>query len=790
MHSRRLSILLALALTSPLPAQWLFGQGGSPDPAPEAPPAPSSGLHLTEVIPPHPFVIGRDNLAFQNPHGALSVGGFAGNCYTMAWTARLFRQAALFRPEAGTEPRLDLQAVAATVNSPAFPRPPFPVPGAASLYQLSALPADAPDAFEPWVRATLSADARLDDAVPAGPRAPERLLQLYRLISTVHYLHYIQEQLGEFTRLVALGALAHQGSMPQRLNQTTLALTSHLLQADQTPILLIFNPDPAVTYGHAVLGYKLVEARDAGGALRHTDLYVYDSNLQHGDQLDETVLRFDAATGRHHLYRRRATTGELVPDDYYDRADWFTGPDVAVHVMNDPNQDPERRQRLAAKLMAAAEETSYMLVGDRFLEDLTTRSPEQSGIEQDLKRFVFRLQEARRHHGDPLQPELPSEASEDTFRRFLLLHCTRVLDEVAPYLLPAGVALKDAALDLPRGTPNRLTLHLAITLEGSGSLDEILAGLRSSALLAGATDLEAMLRGARDLIAGQRVDLDLRLEIEKGAALDPRLGAYGPRVRLVGSRIRIGTLDRTPPAEGDRISTRTAWFAPATEHQLHLDERVLDSLLQRLLTDTGVLGKTWTQTNLLPGGLKRDLEVTVDSAALQCNASGLQLSFELHGLAGVTGQRTGYVFDTSTNRGDRVVLPLSLQVSTPGELRVGLVPWGHLNVDDGLGGLTNGGMAFVLEALFPYFTGWIEDTLTEQVEGAVALVPGETVAVEDLRVKTGDGETLGFSANVPKVRMDVDATARKLAGGGLGLRISGVEVASDRLVLVFRESRR
>jgi hypothetical protein len=432
--------LLSLLCASGAAAQGLFGLGdalGTPEARAPEPALMTPGPRTYE--PTRPFVIGRDNLGFENLSGAISISGMSGNCYTLAAVSKLFHEAAEFRPQHLVNPAIAPEHLDTTLRSRAYPNPSFPVRGFPNLYEMTTAP-DGVDA-ERWMEGWARYHAGLEPAPPAGPDAlnTDAMVEVYQMISTIHYMHYVQFQAGDLLGSAVRQATQGGAAVPEVMARTVREVKAELA-ADRLPLICIFNPRPEVFFGHVVLGYKLVEVPAEG----YVDIYVYDSNAQYAGSrrlpevdTDESILRVHE-DGRLELKARKAD-GDVVDLGMYDDDEWFTDADATVLlVLDDLESDDSLRERLADKLAGARENTGYVLATGDLLERLTTISPEDSPLSQDVAAFV---RAAAAVSGGPT---LPEGAGVTELNAFLEEHADQALRTVFPLALPDGVRVEDS----------------------------------------------------------------------------------------------------------------------------------------------------------------------------------------------------------------------------------------------------------------------------------------------------------------------------------------------------------
>jgi len=311
---------------------------------------------VVQVQPP--FEIGKHNLGFCNPSGAVSMGNMNGNCYTMAHVARLFCEGARFEATvpSGRRSGFRMEELRGWLTGGAS-GPRFPVYGYESLYAMTNVPGMA--GLAEWLEAATRGSLGMGGmpTTMGGPGAAQAddLVAMDQLVTAIHYTHYIQVVGPTFIEKVVgpllAGASTHGGitlKSVERMNES--------LEKNRLPLICIFNPKDV--FGHVVLAYKTVRPREGG----HTDVYVYDSNEHHGGNLDETAFRVDDRTGLFEIWTKRRADGTMVSRGPLSGFWWCKQPgDVFLAVLPDPFLTSRDRNELAGKLEFTDEGAGYIL---------------------------------------------------------------------------------------------------------------------------------------------------------------------------------------------------------------------------------------------------------------------------------------------------------------------------------------------------------------------------------------------------------------------------------------------
>ncbi len=756
-------MLLAGALLPP-PGAAQTGLFGQDEPV-AVPAAPTADVYA----PPRPFVIGRDNLGFANFHGAIRVAGAAGNCYSMAETAKLFYDLAEYRPQAeiGDGRGFHPGEVAVALWSPAYPSVRFPVRGYGTLAETSAVPPDLE--LEGWVEGQVRERAglppRADAGTPAAeaPANGEALIGLYRLITTFHYLHYVQYQASSLVARVAEHAL----SVPDGVRRTTRSAIEelkHRLPLGDLGLLLIFNADPAVTFGHVVLAYRLEEGET------HADIYIYDSNQQFGANRHESVLRVERSTGRFRLLRKDPETGILSPDAMYDGESWFSAAETcSLSLLPDRRLDAEVRRTLAAKLGKLEETAAYAVATGDLVRDLTQVDPSTSPLQRDLLRFVRSVQAIRARSGAPAGPTLPEDASTEDLTRWLEAHLEPGLSQALPWFVPHGIGLSGTRIVPSRNDPNRIRIETTVTLAAGAEPTAVLEALRSSAWLAGEELVAHVVEALGKAFRGAGITAWLAIEVTKGPSPSSRLGKFAPLPELVASRTVVGKLG---PSDED---------PPAAAHRIEIAESFVRRTFEAAMRAQGVVGVRHTfplEVDVAGTKVGTDLVVQLDKLFPHFG----YLAAWLEGA--ISGEVAGVRFSTPYNDYVEVMLEPTRRrnvFEVSGRAKF------YLEVHGAVGWLVDVAASViepVFDTLFCAFAGRVEDFLQEQLETWISLVPGTRIAFHSVELETID-EGTKLSAKLVPFEVDLAATVRRIFGVDPPVVLTQVALEDDRVVLAF-----
>lgn len=742
---------------------WLLGQGPVGRTV-DGPSQENASFPARVIEPADPFVIGRDNLGFANLSGAITIRGMSGNCYTMATVARMFHQAARYRPDERVSPTFTLEDVAGSLRSSSYPGAGFDVRGFPDLFSMSTAPAGVSD--EAWMETWARDQAGLAPAPADTPTALNQgaMTSLYQLVSTIHYMHYVQFQ-AQHLLGAAVSRETRGGASVPAVTGRAVQRVKDDLAANRLSLLCIFNPRPSVFFGHVVLAYKVVEHPGAG----YTDVFVYDSNVQYSGSRwqqeadgDESFLRvFD--DGRLELWQQ-AVSGAERQLSIYSGDDWFEDRDATVLVvLDDLEADDGLRGRLADKVDGAVENAGYLLAVGDLLNSLTRESPQESSLFENLRAFVHQISRM----GGPV---LAEDASVEDLNAFLAAHGDAAVRAVFPMALPEGVELEGFSLVFDGEGQARLETTLVV--RRAGALDALVDAVRASALV-GDADLARLVDAARQSFDGQVLRLSTAVELTKGAG-SARLGAYGPRARLVGSHLVVGDLTPSPPATG-------------SEHTVEVSEEVANRFVRDRLAEVNVIGRRLEYEYEVLGG-DREAYLQVDDVFADSREEAWVLPERLgvraryHGFAGVMSRRRGVSIESD----ETVNLWLRMQPTDQrNHLRVeGWIAGSH-DVDAGVPGV--GLLDGVIRRLFAQALRDLEGQLDSMLEGALA--PYLELVGEGPRIRNLEVDTDSVGADVEPFVVNVEESLARCLGfdaEAVPVAITGVQFRDDRVVVRLR----
>ncbi len=784
------------------PAQPVAGEAPRPEqPAPVEPEAPPVRATVWEPAR-RPFVMGQDNIGFANPGGAVQIAGMSGNCYTMAVVAKLFYQAARYQAQLGQgETRgFDRRELAAALRARDFPATAFPVRGYASLFELSdARSLSGPEAFMDQAsrhRTGLRADPP-DETAPANA---DSLVELYRVITTIHYLHYIQNQaqslVGSLLRHARVGADA----VP-RVQAATIARLKETLPTGELGVLCMFNPDPKVVFGHVVLAYKVVEEEGAP----HTDIYVYEDNQVYDRNTPETILRVERATGKFE-YWEKSPRGVPQRQGNGNPGYSFWNPDTMnLLLMPDSNADPAQREELARKLEASDEATAYVQASGDLIGNLTRRPPPgwyrgqgqvppvrdepaqggnperltESSLGNDIRTFVLALQRSNRHlgvrppflRGEPL----PEDATTAQLNTYLEANTDAVVRNLFPYVLPEGLSLSDTRLRVDETDPNRASLWTTLVIEQRTPIDRILREVESSFLFARDPKVAALVRGASGVFAGEKITLKLRFSLVKGetpAALREKVGRFAPVPNLDGSHAIIGDLQAGTydPAESD--------------HRIEIAERILARSLTAALRSQGAFTKQSFSYSV--GFADHTSDFTLRSAGLDTQTRSLVLTAGFGGFLGFNPFWDDYGSGYSSREPMQARLNVT-KATGKNVFRVSASASGQVSFSDGVTSFLIDkaieAVNLVLGLFLPQIQTAASGFVSAQLGRFVTFANGTSLTFGRPGV-TSRGGVVSLWLPINAFDIDVGATITTLFGSRAPMEVKDIRFTTDRLVLL------
>lgn len=726
-----------------------------------------------------PFRVGVDTLGFSNLNGVVTVAGMSGNCYAMAATTKLFYQAAHFAPEAGERPGFTLAEVAAALRAPGFPQPGFAVRGHADLASLTST-TGLQDAHAWMDQATRHrVGLRTEAPAEAAPRNGDALQDAFRIVTTTHYLHYMQSQAG----MLLGGAVRGQGGA-DALRRTQLATLEELkrtLPRGELGVLTLFNADPRVFFGHVVLAYKVVEPE--GGTT--SDVYVYENNQVYAPGDAETILRVDRTTG-HFEYWSQAAGGQPVKqanDGNPFHYGFWDPSKMLLLLLPDLNAEPALRRDLAMKLSASDEATAYLQASGDLLYQLTRVSPTDAPMRDAFQDYVQALQRSHQRLG--VRPawrtaDLPAGATTDQLNQYLAGTTDRTLREVLPHVLPRDLELTGTRLQFDPADPNKATVETTLTLGPRTEIERLARQLEASFLFTGDAQVATLIRSLGALFRGETVTVKLRMELEKKAtpaALRAKIGDWMPVPTLKSSHLVIGTM-----TAGTHDLTRS-------RHRIEVSERILDKAFQGVLAQA----KAFAPLNFTIPGLqgtrtasfgltKLQLDCQTDSLALRSSFQGFLGVFwnPIQGETGVNYVSNPEVIVRGTPSKGRGKDVFTLRGRTHGWVRA----------RDGLAGF---GVDLVVSALnavagyvFPRATAGANTAVQAQMASVLSFANGTSFSLGTPSITSSAGR---LTMNVPVAPFDVDvgATLATLFGRPVPMEVVDLKVEDDRLVILAQD---
>jgi len=362
-------------------------------------------------------------------------------------------------------------------------------------------------------------------------------------------------------------------------------------------------------------------------------------------------------------------------------------------------------------------------------------------------------------------------ASVAEVNRYLAANTDRAVAIAFPYALPRGFGLRGTKIWFGADNPNRGYLETTLVVEPGAKLDELMTALKQSAVFAGDEQLQRLVGQLQQACAGQRFELTVRLQLDKGPASSARMGQYFVLPAVLESHVVVGNLaTRTEGLTGD--------------HVIEISEPFLQAGTKAALQLAGVLGGTY-DVHYGPSWARRKGSVTVDDLYPDCTTGGLQATAKAHGFFPLVVSDRGVNVSTGGTSG---TLSLSRVWGRQNVFRASASFSGVVRIDTSLGWLVDMGVAELLgmvgEAIFDLFPSGIESFVTGQLGNWVSLCPGSRVKFKDVSLGAS-----GVSFDLEPVDLDLGATVRRFVGDVLPVEVTDVRGKDDRLVLVLSNRR-
>lgn len=713
--------------------------------------------------PSRPFVIGRDNLGFANPSGAVTCASMAGNCYTMAVVSKFFWESARFEPSADDE-GFRVEDMASVLEAGPGTSATFPVGGYESLWAMTHVDGVNGYALASWMEERSRHELGLKPEAPsmADPENTDVLVKLYEVISTIHYLHYQQYQIAGVLEPV-VSNLKEGKTSAARITLESLEAMKHAIRRDDLQLLTILNPEQV--YGHTVLAYKVVQKAD------FADVYFYDNNEQHGSCLDETFFRI-ARDGSFEGWKKMHEGGEERLDRSWERASFWDPSVQSIIVFPDLNHDPARRRELASKLVVSNEEAAYLLASGDYLRALTEESPSESNLFENTRALVQAIQNVQDATGTRpswRKEDLPADADVATLNRYLEQYTSRAIEQICPYALPEGLRLGGTRLSFDEADPNRAHLESTITITKDDSIDGVLASLRKSALSARDQTLARLIEGLSQSFEGETISSRVSVDLEKGAFPFKKLGKYGPVPTLRGSHTVVGRI---------RPSTRVADEA---DHCIEIGEDIARKLLASALDGAGILNEKqdFDYSFDLPiwGKVTRKGQFTLNSVNIDFRPSGMLLSGGFSCFAPVLTQSRGVNVSSSSTG-----ISCSFRRTGKNVFRLSGAAAGGLSISAGMGMLDSlvfDAVGSLFGKVFPFFANRVEDYVEAELSSYVALPRGNAIDFRGVSVSSR-----AVYAGLKPFEVDFEATVTRLFGQRAPVELRDIRFGHDRMILL------
>ncbi|MBI3890119.1 MAG: hypothetical protein HY303_01165 [Candidatus Wallbacteria bacterium] len=601
------------------------------------------------------FQLGRDNLAFVNPSGVMRLGNMAGNCYTMAFVAKLFFEDAEYLPGPSEPSRDGVRMSELASHLAGGRRGKFTVRGYESLFDLTSdRDPSHPKDLESRLHEAIRAANGL--AVPPASTPPghlKSLTEISQFITSVHYFFYVQRTGHSFLRSVLVEKLAGDKGPAAVTREQAESLKAEL-RAGKTALFCLWNN--SIFFGHVVLAYGCVETADA-------DFFIcYDNNEQHGAERRPCVIRVGK---QNHSIRKfiRSDDGTLSGG---------TGEACeAVLHLPDLTIKPENLADLERIVRHADQQTAYLMAGRELVESLSERSPETSSLFNDVRQLVLNVQAIQQALAlDGIRPEdrIGPDASLEQVNALLARYADVGARAAAPHGLPPGVSVSNVRLAFrdERTANVAATIRVAAGTTGRQALE----ALRDGAALADAS-VARWLAAARDTAGEEPIRADVRFDLTKGSGERSVFGAlkasgtpFGPVAVLRRAHLVVGDIE--PSAETGGMVV------------VEVSERVCDRALNSVLSRAEIVGP-WHR-------IDADTEFRLNGASLKLD-EGLRVTLDAGLFRAVTSATSGLSFHAPALVSRLVVS--RLDDDPAGAWRFCFAFGGRFSKDDGLGGIGN-----------------------------------------------------------------------------------------------------
>lgn len=696
------------------------------------------------------FRIGRDNFAFPNLSGAVRTAGMSGNCYSMAACAKLFYERVRFEPSDLADERkrgFDVAALSAHLASGTGR---FTVQDYSSLFDMTNDSTFGETEAMAHIRRSSGLDGGAATALTGRPRM---ITQAVQLVSTVHYTHYMQVQAPNFLG-PAVATLMSGASAPE---VTRRALGTVKSQLERGRLALVAMWNPAVVFGHVVLAYRVDTTRD------HDDVYVYDSNVQHGAERAETILRI-TRDGRL-TTMKKAPGAAPAADPIYDGSDWYARRDTLslVHLGDDAHEGANLRA-LADRLTRTDLTTVYLTSVHGLLDSLTQADPSTRTLRDDVRTFLLEIQTVQQAAGDPtIRPSerITTTAGALEINRLLSAHTELTVKTVVPHALPPGLELSNTTLLLHRTDANLAYLDTTLTIRRGSPIKDLVRALAGSAMLAGYTALFEWLETAERLVGELAVVVRVKTLLRKRAMPRGFKTPYGLMPEVQSLHAALGDITRAE--------------TPDHPFQVEIAKPVLQKSLELLAERTRILNRTITEG---------PVDARLESISLDLEAGDTTRPGKLN----VTGRLRAFtrVNPLQSERGiDWTADPLTLsfQIYRYRSRNMPANRWyvharldGRLSARDGLAGLATGTLAEIATAAFPALKSRLQDFINERFAPILNFVEG-------LELKNLAASTSALTADTGEALVDLEKLGQSAFGAPFPVEVKQVRIQSDRIIL-------
>jgi hypothetical protein len=718
------------------------------------------------------FRLGRDNLGFPNLSGVVQTGGMAGNCYAMAFvTKRMFERSTYRNSDRSYETKrgFTLDQLATVLKGPATGK--VTAEDFASLYDMTS----DPTFDEGRAMAYIQQQTRRSGPRPTAVTGRQlMILRMMQLVTSVHYLHYLQVQAPSVVDAVVAG-LVKEGTAP-KLTDRSLDSIKKQLGEGKTCMICMWNT--AVSFGHVILAYKM-EVRG-----NTTDIYVYDNNLQYaGGRTTELVLRVEKDGEKRNYKLLEKKPEGLVPDTTYDGSDFFTRA-ATLSILHLPDLTLAKIQELGEKIGSAEVNAAQLMAVHSFLLSLTTQAPDKRSLREDIRSFLMDAQEivARPSSLTSSSSTAPSRITSTSTPReinqFLEANTEIAMKTVVPFALPSGISLEDTHLMVSAKDANRAYLETTLKLSATSPLQTMLDIMSRSSLLRGCPDIGLWASAVRDIVRESALSAHVKLLLTKAAM--PRLpSTFSPQYGVLPElRFCHAVVGNIKPSKGLE-----------NPFQVEISKEILKNGVAVVVQRTQLTKRDFTFDYFFPTGTARrgDFKINSLDVDLRDGRRGKE------GYVDISAQVETHPLSAGTGYSWTITPKISVQCYRdsaeslkPNQWRIAGSMNGDITANGTLERLMSGTLSDIATAVFPALSSPINSYVDTQLRDFFAMpapisITKVAVGPRSFTTEIGPG-TIDFESLTKKYLM-IPAQVQNNA------EIRQIRVTADRLVLGGRATR-